>query len=605
MKKTLLALTVLLAITNQAFAAGGGPDAYGYTWRDSNESNGPVYNWIDIENIPGSVDIKLLSDDNFRGPQPIGFPFHYYWYDVNTFYAGSNGYISFGPAQLSHPFPTMPLAGLPNDIIAPMMSDLNFDGLGNIGSCWYYTTPGADSLIVSWIDVPFYNVAAPGYTGANSFQIILSKLDSSITFQYKKQEGTYTALTTQFMSIGIENNSGNVGLQCWYDIYPQENYAIKFYHPVNSTYQVTDAATIYNDNTDTGGLFLSKNGSPYTMSTLVKNTGNQSSAAFPVFMRVVNTGNAIQAQDNMQAPAFTPGQQQLLTSANTFNPANTGRFRFITDTQLPGDITPSNNSKVQELVVVDTTVSTMRLSFDDNSNEGVGLSWNGGEGGAAIYFIPPFYPCKLTTTHYFILDNPLLADFTANVYDDDGLTGLAGTLLDSVYVFSSVINAGTWNDIPLETPLTITSGGVYVAWKMQGEGILLGQDQTPPFSNRTFEILSNTLSIYRYRDIEDVMINATIEKSGVGINEDAAGVIVNVWPQPAADLVYIKVETKTNDNSMPVSVYNLSGQKVLSDNMPLKANTASVKALDVSGLANGLYVVQIGDNIRKKVLVAR
>jgi hypothetical protein len=101
------------------------------------------------------------------------------------------------------------------------------------------------------------------------------------------------------------------------------------------------------------------------------------------------------------------------------------------------------------------------------------------------------------------------------------------------------------------------------------------------------------------------MINATIEKSGVGVNEDAAGVIVNVWPQPAADLVYIKVETKTNDNSVPVSIYNLSGQKVLSDNMPLKANTASVKALDVSGLANGLYVVQIGDNIRKKVLVAR
>jgi hypothetical protein len=605
MKKLLLALTIAFALTNNATAAGGGPDAYGYTWRDSNDPNGPVYNWIDIENIPGASDIKLLSDDNFRGPQPIGFNFHYYWYDVNTFYAGSNGYISFGPAQLSHPFPTMPAASLPNDIIAPMMSDLLFGGAGSNAKCWYYCTPDHDSLIVSWIDVPFFDVNSPGYTGSNTFQLILSNVDSSITFQYKVQQGTYNAITSQFMAIGIENNSGNIGLQCWYDTYPQPNYAIKFYHPVNSTYQVTDAATVFNDNDDTGGLFISKGGAPFTMSTMIKNTGNQNSPAFNVFTRVINTGNQIQVQDNLTAPAFVPAQQQLLTSANQFNPTNAGRFRFVTDTQLAGDVTPTNNSKVQELVVLDTTVSQIRLSYDDNSNEGVGLSWNGGEGGAAIYFVPPFYPCKLTTTHFYIVDNPTLADFSANIYDDNGVGGLAGTMLDSQYVFSSVINVGTWNDVPTTAPITINSGGVYVAWKMQGDGILLGQDQTAPFSNRTFEILSNTLSIYRYRDIEDVMINATIEKTGVGITEDPTNATVSVWPQPATDMVYLKVETKAGGNNLPMAVYNLNGQKVLSDTMALKPNVANVKALDVSTLANGLYIVQVGNSIRKKILVAR
>lgn len=605
MKKLLQAFTLLsLLITTQTIANSGGPDAYGYIWRDSNDPNGPAYNWIDIVNIPGAVDVKLLSDDNFRGPQPVGFNFHYYWYDVSTFYVGSNGYISFGPAQLSHPFPTIPQTTLPNDFIAPFLADLNFEGLGNPAQCWYYTTPGNDSLIVSWIDVPFFTTISPGFTGANSFQIILSKVDSSITFQYKQQQGSYDQITTQFLVVGIENISGNIGLQCSYDVYPPINYAIKFYYPTNTTFQVTDAATIFNDNAETGGLFLSKNGSPFTMNTQIKNTGNQNTPAFSVFSRVVNTGNQIQVQDNLQAPAFSPGQSQLLTSANTFNPTNSGRFRFITDTQLPGDNTPTNNSKVQELVVVDTTGSQVRLSFDDGSNEGIGLSWNGGEGGAAIYFIPPFYPCDITSTHYFILDNPLFSDFTAHIYDDNGVQSAPGTMLDSTYVFSSTIQVGTWNDIPTNNPITITSGGFYVAWKMQGDGILLGQDQTIPYSNRTFEILANTLSIYRYREIEDVMINATITKSSVGVNENIVENSLTVWPQPATDLVYIKAESKTN-TTQPVTLFDLNGRVVLTDSFTASPGTPTVKGIDVSGLSNGMYIMQIGTTARTKIILAR
>ena len=69
------------------------PDAYGYTWVDSDNGGSPDFSWIDI---PGSgVLVEGLADDNTVGPFDIGFNFPYYWYTVNSFYDGSNGYISF------------------------------------------------------------------------------------------------------------------------------------------------------------------------------------------------------------------------------------------------------------------------------------------------------------------------------------------------------------------------------------------------------------------------------------------------------------------------------------------------------------------------------
>ena len=71
----------------------GGPDAYGYTWIDSDESGGPTYSWIDISGI--GTEITGLTDDNNLGPFPMNFDFGYYWYAVNQFWVNANGAISF------------------------------------------------------------------------------------------------------------------------------------------------------------------------------------------------------------------------------------------------------------------------------------------------------------------------------------------------------------------------------------------------------------------------------------------------------------------------------------------------------------------------------
>src|SRR5262245_56131575 len=260
MKKLYSLLVILSGIVFNTSALNGGPDAYGYIWRDSNEPNGPVYNWIDIAGIPGAIDVKPLGDDNTIGALQIGFPFHYYWYDVTQVWVGANGFIAFGNDNLASPFFSIPNSLQPQNFIAAMLSDLSFDGVGNLGQCWLWRNAALDTCIISWINVPFWQVAAPYYTGSNTFQMILTSTDSSITLQYQQQSGLSTGTAVNYMTIGIENISGSVGLQVLHDppsqgtYYLTTPYALKFYYPPTTTYIANDAEANWTGNDISGAI---------------------------------------------------------------------------------------------------------------------------------------------------------------------------------------------------------------------------------------------------------------------------------------------------------------------------------------------------------------
>lgn len=81
-----------------ATAASGGPDTYGYTWKDSNEPGGPVYNWIEIatpEGGAGTYRSALNQDDSHEANIPLGFNFPYYGTSFNQITIGTNGPIYF------------------------------------------------------------------------------------------------------------------------------------------------------------------------------------------------------------------------------------------------------------------------------------------------------------------------------------------------------------------------------------------------------------------------------------------------------------------------------------------------------------------------------
>lgn len=223
--KTISALCLIVfGIINVTFAQNpfGGPDAYGYTWRTQNAPGGPTYQWIDLPSIPGATQITGLTDDNAVGPFSIGFMFEYYGKYYNAFHISSNGHLRLGPSlsstTLGAPFPTIPGIGNVNTFIAPMATDLLYDST-TTDEVWYWISPGYDSLIVSWLNVPFWSNNTAGYIGANSFQVILERTSGAITFQYAQQTGQ-PPVTAGFCSVGIESDDGTSGLNPLYDQFP-------------------------------------------------------------------------------------------------------------------------------------------------------------------------------------------------------------------------------------------------------------------------------------------------------------------------------------------------------------------------------------------------
>lgn len=609
MKKLILFTVTCIAAVNLYAQTSGGPDAYGYIWRDSNDPNGPAFNWIDITGLPEATQVTGFGDDDIKGPFPIGFTFHYYWYDVTNFRIGSNGYILFdyNGQQIAHPFPLIPLPSGANDYIAPFSSDLNPGGAGNPSEIWYYTTSSNDSLIVSWIDVPFWLQASPPYTGSNTFQIILSKLDSSITFQYLDQQGA-SANTGSFITIGIENISGTIGLQHSNNVYPPAPHAIKFYYPQNVTLQIEDASVNFVNNPISGGLFLSKNGSNFTMSAEIKNTGNQNLNPFPVDMRVVNQIGTIQIQDVVLTNAMSPSQTQSISSPLIFNPTIAGPYSFVSTTQLSSDVTPSNNVRTLEVRVVDTTLTDILLTYTGNFSTG-SVSWSGGDGGTGVEIVPPFYPAKITELQYFIVANPNGMGFAATVFDDSGPNGEPGALLDSIVVPGGLVIPGIYNPVVLPNPIIINQGSFYVGWMMMGENISIGLDGTIPISNRTFEILGNIWAPYRGRDINDIMINAVIQKVGVGIEEnEIASSFGNFYPSPASHKANLDFHLEKAAQLLSIKLFNMQGQLISSEEYFAKNTGKHSVTVDVSKLSTGLYVCEItagNEVIKKKLVVGR
>ena len=511
MKKSLL-LFFAFSCTQLLFSqTSGGPDAYGYTWKSSAHPTGPAYNWVDIS-LSGA-EVQGLGDDNIVGPFSLAPGFQYYWYPVSQFYIGSNGYIGLNPTNIASPFPaTIPTAGGANDWMGIHLSDLKFDGAGNTGKCYYYAN--SDSLVVSFVGVPYWVVGAPGYSGSNTFQVIFSSIDKSITFNYKTMSAG-TATIPIDNAVGIENNTGALGLQTYIDVVPGNNTTVKYYYPSNVTYAVKDGGVNWNNNEENGAYFIPKANTAITLKSNIKNFGNQPLTNFTVTDTVYYGSNPL-SNGTASISSLSPGNDTTITFSNSFFSQFLGIYNFSSNVQgITGDLVPVNNRQVQKIISVDVALPQYELNYSDGSPEGAGISWGGGNGGVAIYIEPPVYPVKIENSRFHISANGTVpVGFSAMIFDDDGLNGAPGTLLDSVYVQPSNVVVGQYNAVPTSNSnLIINNGGVYVVWYMGGADIAVSRDLSSIASQRTFEILGNTWGGYRDKQNEDFLMGISVSNA--------------------------------------------------------------------------------------------
>lgn len=514
MKKlfTLITAVTLLLFSEQTNAAGG-PDAYGYTWITSLDPGGPTYSWIDISSRPGVQTVTGLADDNSApGMINIGFNFHYYWSDYSTLKVGSNGWTSFNPvSNIASCFPTIPTPGGAGDnLLAALMGDLNFTGAGNIGQVKYWTN-SVDSFIISYINVPFWSVNAPGWVGSNSFQIILCNSDSSITYQYGSLSGFTPAAGCIDMTVGIENSTGAIGLQVHSDVMPPNNYVIRFDYPSVVLLSIQDPLPLWNDNAANAANFILRN------------------YAFTPVMDVKNAGNtAVTTTINLQADIFDATPTNVYTATATvpslaagddtayafipaWTPTVAGQYTFQSNISNSQDINTTNNAIATELDVVDPCISTMALSYNTGGASSGSINWNGGanDDGVAVHFVPPIYPYNVTSLQYYIASN-VSHGYIAQIYADDGPNNTAGTQLFTTTVASGSVVASSWNTVNVTSTVTINSGGFYVVWLQGGTTIFLGTETAGARSHRNYEILDNSWATFRYDDSQDAMIRCTI-----------------------------------------------------------------------------------------------
>ncbi len=218
----------------------GGPDLFGYKWRDSNEPNGPQYIWNDITStgtlattwIPtGSFDPK---DEGYAGPFPLGFNFKFYGQEKNQIYVSSNGLILFNTVSSNiYTNAQIPSSEVPNEYIAPFWDDLDGVSSGTV----HYKQEGS-TFIVQFTGWHKYS-----NTGSLTFQIVLHQ-NGKIVVYYNNMNATLNSAT-----VGIENAAGNDGLQVAYNAnYIANNLALEFAAEPDWLSNDVNSGTLFNGN---------------------------------------------------------------------------------------------------------------------------------------------------------------------------------------------------------------------------------------------------------------------------------------------------------------------------------------------------------------------
>jgi len=196
----------------------GGPDGYGYTFIDSDESGGPTFSWIDPTS---GTPITLGDDDTVTIELPFSFPF--YESAITHIVLSSNGFLAERTSNkgiLNHELPDTTKFNL----IAPWWDDMNPSAQGNI---YYYVPVDSSYAVIAFMNVPHY-----GQTDGNTFEVVLYP-NGNILMQYEHLGLNHINSST----IGIQGGKGlsNYHLLYTYNgtpVMPHDSLAVMFIRPV-------------------------------------------------------------------------------------------------------------------------------------------------------------------------------------------------------------------------------------------------------------------------------------------------------------------------------------------------------------------------------------
>jgi hypothetical protein len=183
----------------------GGPDSFGYTWRDSGEAIGPPAGWVDMWEAGNEIVLNLnggpdTADDGFSDPIDLPFAFPFYGVPQTRLWVAANGFVSFQEPDgqyWQNNLAGIPHADAPDRSLLVWWDDLlnNAEHEGFIR--WW--TNDQDSLVVTWQEAPHFNQAS--YGGPFTFQVVL------------EANGRITCNYGDMAADDPDSDSGSIGVQ--------------------------------------------------------------------------------------------------------------------------------------------------------------------------------------------------------------------------------------------------------------------------------------------------------------------------------------------------------------------------------------------------------
>jgi hypothetical protein len=313
----------------------GGPDEFGYIWKDSNSPGGPEYNWIDISDT-GTL-ITFNHNDIGSDLMPMDFSFNFYGIEYNEFRINPNGWIGFGDDNFTWANTELPNAEGPAPAIMPFWDDLYpWNGSNGGGDVYYFSSE--EYLIVTFDDVIHY----PGdYNGTYDFQTVIYP-NGNILLQYREVDGDIDTNT-----IGIQNEDGSIGLQIAYnEEYVANELAVIIkkvdvwlsvgeYEGLLSSAQTEDIELT----AETGDLEIGT----YNCSILISsNDPVQPVYSIPIELEIIATGT-----DDFEIPGIT---SLIGNYPNPFNPTTKIKFGLKNEGKVYLEIYNLKGQKVTTLV---------------------------------------------------------------------------------------------------------------------------------------------------------------------------------------------------------------------------------------------------------------
>jgi hypothetical protein len=475
---------------------GGGPDGFGYTWNDH------PYNWFDIRGLPHTIEVEGLRDDNVIGFFDISGmspAFKYFWYEVDEFCVGSNGYISFSDKYLmAHPFQRPPSTRRPDDVLFAFVEDLTFVyDQGDTGHVYYNWEDFGDTCIVQFQDVPFWGNVPGGCEGRNTFEIILvAQPDTQglIIYQWEHLEGDGSG--TRY--IGWEDVHGEIGYEVPLETAAEgEAIIIENTDPENPV--ITDLAVLKAITEDGKGFFIYQGGTVEIWAT-VKNIGNQdvSDASAQCVIKHEPEGTVVYDETKVFGD-FIPGQVKTLGWDTSYECIDgTGTYSMTVD-HLLDDPYPDNDEVVVELHVIELPTDLSYIGED------LGYRACGTWGWGARFCVPDSIPGDSLLVDevsvYLYLGYPSF-DIWIALMDDNGLEGSPGdTLADTSITVPEGTPFPNWFTLQIDPPAAFREGDCFCTAYIQYDSYnpLFGWDDRSPYSYQGYRYVG----YWRPHEVDD------------------------------------------------------------------------------------------------------